>query len=55
MIHLREQFWAYPLPVTAEGAEIRGEHPGRTASTAFLLWRGGSSTITTRHMEDSLH
>jgi hypothetical protein len=29
MIHLREQWWAYPLPVTAEGAEIRGEHPGR--------------------------
>lgn len=30
MINLREQYWAYPLPETAEGAEIRGEHPGRT-------------------------
>ena len=28
MIHLREQYWAYPMP-KAEGAEIRGEHPGR--------------------------
>lgn len=28
MIHLREQYWAYPMP-EAEGAEIRGEHPGR--------------------------
>lgn len=29
MINLRDNYWAYPLPVTAEGAEIRGEHPGR--------------------------
>lgn len=28
MIQLREQYWAYPMP-EAEGAEIRGEHPGR--------------------------
>jgi hypothetical protein len=28
MIELREHFWAYPMP-NAEGAEIRGEHPGR--------------------------
>jgi hypothetical protein len=28
MIHLRENYWAYPMP-KAEGAEIRGEHPGR--------------------------
>lgn len=29
MIQLREQYWAYPVPVGTEGAEIRGEHPGR--------------------------
>lgn len=29
MINLRDNYWAYPLPVSAEGAEIRGEHPGR--------------------------
>jgi hypothetical protein len=28
MIQLREQYFAYPMP-DAEGAEIRGEHPGR--------------------------
>jgi hypothetical protein len=28
MIQLRDQYWAYPMP-NAEGAEIRGEHPGR--------------------------
>jgi hypothetical protein len=29
MIFLRENYWAYPLPESAEGAEIRGEHSGR--------------------------
>jgi hypothetical protein len=28
MINLRENIWACPMP-DAEGAEIRGEHPGR--------------------------
>jgi hypothetical protein len=28
MIQLRDNYWAYPMP-EAEGAEIRGEHPGR--------------------------
>lgn len=54
MIHLREQYWAYPMP-DAEGAEIRGEHPDRPyqllsfygEAEAVLLPPGAWKTVCT--------